>query len=74
MSLLRAAAAAAAEPRPHALAYRSATFGNRCLCRQPDQLSDDPDEVCAFTCDVLEVWGMDHGTISRRQQTLRQQG
>jgi len=62
----------------HGSSGSSATFGNPCLCRQPDNDSAEPDapsdEVGEFSCDVLEVWGMDHGAISRRSHQLRQEG
>ncbi|KAL1499971.1 hypothetical protein AB1Y20_012650 [Prymnesium parvum] len=56
----------------HGSSGRSATFGNPCLCRQPAELTGDDAEVGEFTCDVLEVWGMDHTMITHRKRQLRQ--
>ena len=52
------------------------TFGNACLCRQrPGGVpKDDDPPVGEFRCAVLEVWGMDHGVISRRQQEVMMRG
>ena len=33
-----------------------------------------PPPVGEFRCEVLEVWGMDHSAISRRQQELMMRG
>ena len=53
----------------HGSSGPSETFGNECLCRQrADGPFDDAPAVGEFRCDVLEVWGMEHAAIARRQQ------
>ena len=55
------------------------TFGNECLCRPKHGSGgggrrDDELPVGEFRCAVLEVWGMDHSMISRRQQEVMLRG
>ena len=55
----------------HGSSGPSATFNNRCLCRHPSLKNDgcaDHPEVGEFRCEVLEVWGVEHSAISRRNQ------
>lgn len=52
------------------------TFSNVCLCRQRPggvQRADDT-PVGEYQCAVLEVWGMDHSNISRRQHEMMMRG
>ena len=63
----------------HGSSGPSDTFGNVCLCRQPefshaDHDIPDPPPVGEFRCDVLEVWGMEHAAIARRLQRQNMQG
>lgn len=60
----------------HGSSGPSETFGNSCLCRQRpggEPLPDDP-PVGEFRCAILEVWGMDHSSISRRERDLMLRG
>ena len=52
------------------------TFGNVCLSRQrPGGVAREGDTpVGEFQCAVLEVWGMDHSCISRRQHEMMLKG
>ena len=59
----------------HGSSGPSATFGNTCLCRQRcDENGDDAPLVGEFCCDVLEMWGMEHTAIARRQHDLMMKG
>ena len=60
----------------HGSSGPSDTFDNRCLCRQRPggvPLADDP-PVGEFRCHCVEVWGMDHAVIGRREQELMMRG
>ena len=61
----------------HGSSGPSKTFANPCLCRRPDAavaLEGEVDEVGEFVCDVLEVWGVDGSTITRRGEQLAREG
>ena len=60
----------------HGSSGPSETFGNVCLCRQRPggtPYEDDP-PVGEFRCAALEVWGMDHAAIGKRQHELMLKG
>lgn len=54
----------------HGSSGRSATYGNACLCSSGSIRGEEALQVREFVCESLEVWGVDHSLIARRQQQL----